>query len=71
MTDKKKNVFRKKLEKLAELLEKINGVKYSLHDPNYHNWLIDQYDNRDEEIFGNWTFNAYIDYLIDRYESII
>lgn len=57
-----------KLEKLVVLVNKIDEKNYNVHDEEFHNQLIESYANRDEDIFGEYKFSDWLDYLIERYE---
>lgn len=57
-----------RLEKLVVLVNEVDEKSYNIHSIGFHDWLIESYGERDQEIFGEFTFTNWLDYLIEKYE---
>lgn len=66
----KKNL-KSKLEKLVVLVNKVDEKNYNIHEVRFHNWLAESYIDRDGEIFGNYNFIDWLDFLINMYEFLV
>lgn len=63
--NKRKNYhIKEKLKKLVKLVNEKDDVNYSIEDSDFHEWLIDQYD---EYLLENYGFHKFINWLINKY----
>lgn len=60
--------LRSRLEKLVILVNEVDEKSYNIHDLEFHEQLLEGYAERDQEIFGEYTFKDWLDYLIEKYE---
>ena len=63
--------LRSRLEKLVELVNEADEKSYNIHDSEFHNFLLEGYAERDQEIFGEYSFKDWLDFLINRYEVFL
>ena len=60
----KNHRVKRKLEELILLVKKRDGVKYSIDDPDFHEWLMDRYD---EYLIENYGLYKFLNWLIKKY----
>lgn len=60
----KNRLVKRKLKKLVKLVNEKDDVNYSIEDEDFHEWLIDQYD---EYLLENYGFHKFINWLINKY----
>ena len=61
---RKKYHLKSKLKKLVKLVNEKDDVNYSIEDEDFHEWLIDQYD---EYLLENYGFHKFINWLTNKY----
>ena len=66
----KKNL-KSRLEKLVVLVNRVDEKNYNIHSVEFHNWLAESYIDRDEEIFEDYNFIDWLDFLINMYEFLV
>jgi hypothetical protein len=64
MDSRKNHRVKRKLEELIFLVKKRDGISYSIDDPDFHEWLINCYD---EYLMENYGLYQFLNWLIKKY----